>query len=102
MAASPKLTLPGTLKVNAAGWTTVGRRHPCTGGVAQNRTEGSRLYIPSRVALLLGSGMPGSMQTRSPILRCFTCAPASTTVPEASCPSTIGAFTTNGPIRPCW
>ncbi len=69
MAPSAKLTLSGSLKVKAAGWTTVGRSTPWIGGVAQKRTAGSRLYMPSSVALLLGSGMPGSMQTRSPTLR---------------------------------
>ena len=36
-------TLSGSLKVKSAGWTTSGRRMPCIGGVAQNRTAGSRL-----------------------------------------------------------
>ena len=55
--------------------------------------------MPSRVALLLGSGIPGSMQTRSPSFSVVTSGPTSTTVPDASCPSTIGALTTNGPMR---
>ena len=36
-------TLSGSLNVNAAGWTTLGRITPWTGGVAQNLTAGSRL-----------------------------------------------------------
>ena len=43
IAPSARLTLSGNLKVKAAGWTTVGRKTPCTGGVAQKRTAGSRL-----------------------------------------------------------
>lgn len=43
MAPSAKLTLSGNLNVKAAGWMTVSRRQPCTGGVAQKRTAGSRL-----------------------------------------------------------
>ena len=43
IAASSKPTLSGIRKVNAAGWTTDGRSTPCTGGVAQKRTAGSRL-----------------------------------------------------------
>ena len=68
MAASGNPTTSGSRKVNASGWTQVGRRIPCTGGVAQNRTAGSTLYIPRRVALEFGSGIPGSMQTLSPCL----------------------------------
>ena len=71
-----------------------------TGGVAQNRTAGSMLYMPSRVARLFGSGIPGSMQTRSPTFNVVTDAPHSITVPEASWPRIIGAFTSNGPILP--
>ena len=73
---------------------------PWTGGVAQNRTAGSTLYMPSRVALEVGSGTPGSMQTRSPSASVVTSAPTSTTVPEASWPRIIGSSTTKGPIRP--
>ena len=43
MAPSAKLTLSGSLKVNAAGCTTLGRNTPWMGGVAQKRTAGSRL-----------------------------------------------------------
>ena len=43
MAASAKLTLSGSLKVKSSGWTTVGRRMPWMGGVAQKRTAGSTL-----------------------------------------------------------
>ena len=93
-------TLSGSLKVKSAGWTTVGRRMPCTGGVAQKRTAGSRLYLPRRAARLDGSGMPGSMQTRSPSLSPRTSRPISTTTPAASWPRIIGALTTNGPMRP--
>ena len=100
MAASAKLTESGSLKVKASGWVQVGRRMPWIGGVAQKRTAGSTLYIPSRVALELGSGMPGSMQTRSPGFSEVTSAPISMTVPEASWPRIIGASTTKGPIRP--
>ena len=66
IAPSAKLTLSGSLKVRSAGCTTDGVRQPCTGGVAQKRTAGSRLYRPSRVAREFHRGMPGSMQTRSP------------------------------------
>ena len=41
------------------------------------------------------------MQTRSPTLSVVTSEPTSITVPEASWPRIIGAFTTKGPIRPC-
>ena len=75
---------------------------PWIGGVAQNRTAGSRLYRPSRDARLFGSGMPGSMHTRSPSFNVVTSAPISVMTPDASCPSTIGASTMNGPMRPCW
>ena len=57
--------------------------------------------MPSRLAREFGSGIPGSMQTRSPTFKCVTLRPTSATVPAASWPSTIGAFTTNGPILPC-
>ena len=43
IAPSAKETLSGNLKVNAAGCATVVRKQPCMGGVAQNRTAGSRL-----------------------------------------------------------
>ena len=43
IAASAKETLSGSLKVKSSGWTTVGRRMPWTGGVAQKRTAGSTL-----------------------------------------------------------
>ena len=72
MAPAAKETLSGSLKVKSAGWTTDGRRTPWTGGVAQKRTAGSRLYMPRREALLSGSGMPGSMQTRSPTFSSVT------------------------------
>ena len=65
---------------------------PCTGGVAQKRTAGSRLYLPSRVARLPGPGMPGSMQTRSPVLNSVTAEPTSTTSPAASWPRIIGSL----------
>ena len=94
------MTWSGSLKVKSAGWTTVGRRMPWTGGVAQNRTAGSRLYLPSRVARLAGSGMPGSMQTRSPVFSSVTAEPTSTTSPAASWPRIIGSLTTNGPMAP--
>ena len=56
--------------------------------------------MPSRVARLSGSGMPGSMQTRSPTFSVFTPAPASTTTPEASWPEDHRLATTNGPMPP--
>ena len=77
------------------------RSTPCTGGVAQKRTAGSRLYLPSRVARLAGSGIPGSMHTRSPGFSSVTADPTSSTSPAASWPRTIGSLTTNGPIAPC-
>ena len=95
MAPAAKLTLSGSLKVKSAGWTTVGRSTPWTGGVAQKRTAGSTLYLPSRAALLVGSGMPGSMQTRSPSFSSCTPRPTSTTVPAASWPRIIGSLTAN-------
>lgn len=58
--------------------------------------------MPRRVALLLGSGIPGSMQTRSPTLRCLTSLPISITVPAASWPGCMGARTdklANGAMR---
>ncbi len=73
---------------------------PWTGGVAQKRTAGSMLYIPIRVAFEFGSGIPGSMQTRSPGFSVVTSDPVSITVPDASCPRIIGAFTSKGPILP--
>lgn len=48
----------------------------------------------------VGSGMPGSMQTRSPGFRFVTSEPVSITVPAASWPSTIGALTMKWPILP--
>ena len=83
MAPAPSDTLSGSLNVKSAGWTTVGRRTPWTGGVAQKRTAGSRLYLPRRVGRLPGSGIPGSMQTRSPIASEVTAEPTSTTSPDA-------------------
>ncbi len=43
IAAAANDTLSGSLKVKASGCTTLGRNTPCTGGVAQNWTAGSRL-----------------------------------------------------------
>ena len=100
MAPAPSDTLSGSLNVKSAGCTTVGRSTPCTGGVAQKRTAGSRLYFPRRVGRLSGSGMPGSMQTRSPTASEVTADPTSTTSPDASWPRTIGSRTMKGPIPP--
>ena len=85
----------------SAGWMTSSVRHPSTGGVAQKRTSGSTLYLPSREARERGFGMPGSIATRSPGLRCSTPSPTSSTVPEASWPRIMGCSRTNCPIRPC-
>ena len=56
--------------------------------------------MPRRLARLVGSGMPGSMQTRSPSLSSVTSAPTSRMTPEASWPRIMGARTSNGPILP--
>mmetsp|Transcript_1985 Transcript_1985/g.6225 ORF Transcript_1985/g.6225 Transcript_1985/m.6225 type:complete len:230 (-) Transcript_1985:295-984(-) len=96
-AASSNETWSGILNVKLAGCTTDGRRHPWPlahagsassfgwyGGVAQNRTSGSTLYMPLSVSGDSWFGIPGSMQTRSPTLRCSTFDPTSVTTPLAS------------------
>ena len=52
--------------------------------------------MPS-LAARVGSGMPGSMQTRSPGFQVRDLRPVSTTVPAASWPKTIGALTMKWP-----
>ena len=44
--------------------------------------------------------MPGSMHTLSPGSSVVTRLPTASTMPDTSWPSTIGASTTKGPIRP--
>ena len=71
------------------------------GGVAKNAMSGHRLYAPEVHVGQAPHGTPGSSATRSPTARWDTPLPSATTVPDDSCPITMGALTTNGPMEPC-